>query len=135
MELSDDMRQDLVEFQNLQQQLQLVMLQRQQLTMQLSEIDRVREELGKSQQDAKFFRSIGPVLVPKGKSDLETDLQEEKEILANRNSLMTKQEEKMKQRLMALQDKFRKLESGFSLGGGPGEGGEIKQSKGSRSGN
>lgn len=99
------------------------------MQLQLSEIEKVSEELKKAGEEVKFFRSIGAVLVPKSKSDLEKDLLSEKETLETRNTLLAKQEEKIKQRLLALQDKLRKLEQGFTLGTS-GEGGAIKASKG-----
>lgn len=123
MELSEETKRDVVEFQNLQQQLQVVLLQRQQMQLRLAEIDKVKEELGKAGADAKFYRSVGSVLVPKNKKELETELGEEKETLENRSSLLGKQEEKITQRLTALQQKFQKLERGFSLG----EGGTVSK--------
>ncbi len=129
MELSEETKREVVEFQNLQQQLQIVLLQRQQMQLRLAEIGKVSEELGKAGSDAKFYRSVGSVLVPKDKKGLEADLAQEKETLDNRTSLLGKQEEKITQRLSALQEKFRKLEQGFSLGTG-GEGGTIKAGKG-----
>ncbi len=128
MELSEESRQDIMEFQNLQQQLQMVLMQKQQIQLRLADLQRVGEEMGKSAPEAKFFRSIGSVLVPKDKKELEVDVGQEKESLEARATLLGKQEGKLSERLMALQQKLQKLERGFSLGqGGAGEGASVSK--------
>ncbi len=120
MELSEETRKDVTEFQNAQQQLQMVLMQKQQIQLQLAEMQKVGDELSKAAGDAKFFKSIGNVLVPKSKDELLNDLASEKETLELRQTVMGKQEEKLSSRLLELQDKLRKAEKGFSLGSGEG---------------
>jgi prefoldin beta subunit len=117
MEMSDETRKDVNEFQNAQQQLQMVLMQKQQIQLQLAEMSKVGDELGKAAGDAKFFKSVGNVLVPKSKDELQKDLASEKETLELRAGMLAKQEEKLSSRLLELQDKLRKAEKGFSLGG------------------
>ncbi|MBI3587944.1 prefoldin subunit beta [Candidatus Micrarchaeota archaeon] len=123
MEISDETRQDLIEFQNLQQQMQLLMMQKQQMQAQLFESERVAEEMGKAGDDAVLYRSVGPILVKKGKAEIVRELAEEKSAIDGRSSLISRQEQKVKERLMALQEKFKKLESSMVAGG-------AKQDKG-----
>jgi prefoldin beta subunit len=116
------MRRDLVEFQNLQQQLQLVLMQRQQTQLQLAELEKAQEEIAKG--EGKFFRFAGSILVPKEKNVLQKELKEEKESLELRQSVVGKQEEKLKERLNALRKKFEEFEK-KSGGLGAGEGAKV----------
>lgn len=126
MELSEETKGDLVEFQNLQQQLQLVLIQKQQLQMQASENKKVEEELEKYSGEA--YRFVGSVLVPKKSEELKKELKAERETMEVRAGALEKQESKLRERLTSLETKFRKLESsmgaakvgeGASVSGGP----------------
>ena len=118
MELSEETRKDVADFQNAQQQLQMIMMQKQQTELQLNELQKVSEEVGKAAPDAKFFKSVGNVLVPKSKDALAKDLASDKESLELRQGMLAKQEEKLSSRLLELQEKLKKAEKGFSLGDG-----------------
>lgn len=118
VELTEEMKQELVNYQGLQQQLQMMMAQRQQTQMQLAEIDKALEEVSKAGATNGFYRAVGGVLVPKGKTDLEKELKAEKEGVEVRNSLMEKQEAKLKERLDTIRKKFEAIERGNAAGKG-----------------
>ncbi|MBI5228758.1 prefoldin subunit [Candidatus Micrarchaeota archaeon] len=111
-ELNEEMKKELVEYQNMQQQLQLILLQKQQIQIQLNETERAEEELKKS--EGKFYRFAGSVLIPKEKEVLKKELKEEKESLELRKSVIQKQEEKITERMNSVRKKFEEY------GRGPG---------------
>lgn len=95
---------EIIDFQNLQQQLQIIVMQRQQLAMQSAEMQKSLEEVKSS--DGALYRFVGTVIVPKKKAALEAELKAEKETLDNRQSLMQKQEEKLRERYDMLRKKI-----------------------------
>lgn len=130
MEIPEESRKDIMEFQNLQQQLQYLLLQKQQAQLQLAELDRAKGEVEKS-SSGSFYRGVGGILVPKTKDELAADLASDSESIKLRLDLMAKQEERLKGRLNALGQRLSELES--KLNGSRGEGTAISKPK--RSGN
>ena len=112
MELNEDQKNDLTEMQSLQQQLQIVMSQKQQLLLQQNESDKALEELAKA--SGAIYRFAGGIMVQKDKATLEKDLKEEKESTEVRLGAIAKQEKKLKDRFDELR---KKLEGSFSRKG------------------
>ena len=110
-DLSKDVKNDVIEFQNLQQQLQFIAMQRQQMELQAAELEKVSEEVEKS--DGLLYRFVGSVIVPKEKSALAADLKSEKESVTLRLGTFSKQEDKLKERYLSLR---KKLESTLGKG-------------------
>lgn len=108
MKVSEEFEKNLVEYQQLEKQLQSILLQRHQLQLQLNEINMALEELKRSKGDV--FKSVGSILVKTTASDAERDLKEKKEISEIRLGTLSKQEEKLKTNLLNLQ---KKLEEGM----------------------
>ncbi len=106
-ELTEEQKRNIADFQGLQQQLQLILLQRQQTAVQLAETRRAAEEVKKS--EAGLYRFAGTVLVPKKKEELEKELAGEAEALEARQGMLQKQEEKIRERLQALAKKLEEL--------------------------
>lgn len=120
-ELSKETQNDLIEFQNLQQQLQILALQKQQVAAQVAEINKASEEIDKAgEANAPFYRFVGSVIVPKKKDDLRKELKGEKESLELRKSVFDKQEAKLRERFVSLR---KKLEAALGGGGGSVAGG------------
>jgi prefoldin beta subunit len=114
MEMSEELKKELMEFQQLQQQLQLASMQKQQLMLQSAELDKAIEEVKKS--EGSFYRFTGSVIVPKKKDALEKELAEEKESLEMRKNIFQKQEDKIRQRLVELQKKLQSMASAEKKG-------------------
>lgn len=104
--LSPQLRHQVAQFQQLQQQAQAMLNQRQQLEMLLHETERALEELGKLPADAVVYRSVGTILVKLGKAEVEKKLTDEKEILDLRVKTLHRQEERAVQRLQEMQEKL-----------------------------
>jgi len=86
-----------IEFQSMQQQLQLIMLQKQQMKLQSDEIDHALQEVEKAKGDT--FRLVGPILMQSTKDEIVKDLNERKSTIESRITIMEKQEERMKKQL------------------------------------
>jgi len=101
-ELSEETKNELIEFQQLQQQIQLLQLQRQQTLAQIAEIDKAREEVEKNTSGGQLYRFVGSIIVPKKKDELLKELAEERESLDVRVNAFKKQEDKLRERYNAL---------------------------------
>ncbi|MEK6953547.1 MAG: prefoldin subunit beta [Candidatus Micrarchaeota archaeon] len=115
----EDLRNELIEFQNLQQQMQIINMQRQQLTVQLSEIEKAKEEVAKTPERHAMYRLVGNVFVPKDAATMKKDLEEEKETLEMRKSGLQKQEQKFTERINVIRKKVEAAQAkeGASING------------------
>ncbi|MEK6923666.1 MAG: prefoldin subunit [Candidatus Micrarchaeota archaeon] len=107
MDLSEEQKAGLMELQALQQQLQSVLMQKQQLQAASAEFDRALEAV-KAQPQGKFYRFAGAVLVPRDAASLEKELSEEKQLASSRIESFSKFEEKLRQRASEVQKKLEK---------------------------
>lgn len=116
--LSPQLRHQFAQFQQVQQQAQMLMTQRQQLELLLRETERALEELGKLQEGAAIYKSVGAILVKSEREELKKSLGEQKETLDLRIKTLERQEERVVQRLREMREKFE----GALRGKPPGEG-------------
>lgn len=118
-QLPPQIQQRLLRLQQLQQNLQGVMAQKQQLTMQLTETENATKELEKLADDAIVYKSIGALLVKAEKVKVSADLADRKELVKMRVDVLTKQEERLRTQVKELQEKLQQdlsPVSGSSLG-------------------
>ncbi|NYZ79414.1 prefoldin subunit beta [Candidatus Micrarchaeota archaeon] len=106
MDMPKELEHDVNEFQTAQNQLQMIIIQKQQVKMQLGEIDDALEEL--KNKSGKVFKSIGSVLVESKIDDVVKELNEDKETMNVRIGVLGKQEEKLRGRLVELKSKIEK---------------------------
>jgi len=117
--LPPQIQQRLLRLQQLQQTLQGVMAQKQQLEMQLSEVEQAVSELEKLNETAVIYKSIGALLVKSEKDKVTTELTERKELLKMRVDVIGKQETRLRTQAKDLQEKLQqdlRPVSGSSLG-------------------
>lgn len=105
MEEDKEMEEGIQKLQILEQNLQNFLFQRQQLQVQLIEIDSALEELANKEEGYKI---IGNIMVKTGKDDLEKDLKKRKKILDLRIKGLEKQEEKIKEKSKSIQEEVLK---------------------------
>jgi len=105
--LPPQVQERLMRLQQLQQTLQTVLQQKQQVEMESSEIDQTLAELQKTADDAVIYKAAGSLLVKANKADVEKDLNERKELLGTRTTVMARQEERMRSQLKELQTKLQ----------------------------
>ena len=96
------------QFQMLQQQLQGVMIQKESMRMQQSEIDRALEEIKGTKQEVAY-KITGAVMVSKPVKELQKDLEETKEAAELRMQSLKKAEDRISGQLRELQEKLKKF--------------------------
>ena len=94
-------------YQQLQQSLQSVLVQKQQVDLELTETEQALSELQKMADDAVIYKSIGSLLVKSEKTKTVADLNERKELLNTRTTVLGKHEERLRGQLKDLQAKIQ----------------------------
>ncbi|MDA4111333.1 MAG: prefoldin subunit beta [Thaumarchaeota archaeon] len=112
------LREQLVRFEQLQQNLQTIMLQKQQVDAEASEVDRAVAELKKASETDAVYKSAGNILVKAKKDDLLKDLEERKELANTRSTVLGKQETRVRENIKELQAKIEEALKGRPLGSG-----------------
>jgi prefoldin beta subunit len=105
--MNADLQKDIESYQRLQQQAQMLMMQRQQTDLQIAENERAVASIGKA-ASGTVYRLAGSVLVPREKDELEKELSEEADNLKMRKEVLAKQEDKLKQSLTAIVERVEK---------------------------
>ncbi len=101
-ESQNDLSKELAEYENLEKQLEMLLVQKHQLQLQQNEVKHAVDELKKS-EDAKLYRSIGSVMMSTTKEDAEKDLGERSELIKVKLDAIEKQEEKLREVVMERQ--------------------------------
>ncbi|MEM2874556.1 MAG: prefoldin subunit beta [Candidatus Hadarchaeales archaeon] len=117
--ISPQLRHQLAQFQQTQQQAQVLAAQRQQLELLMRETEKALEELGKLPDDAGAYRAVGSIMVKSDKATLQKELSEQRETLDLRIKALQRQEERSIQRLREMKEKIdRELKGGAAEGTG-----------------
>jgi prefoldin beta subunit len=98
--------------QQLQQNLQSIMLQKQHLESEHLETERALELLQKTNEDDIVYKTAGSILVKSTKTILISELQEKKELANTRLTVLTKQESRVKENLKEAEAKIREMLKG-----------------------
>jgi prefoldin beta subunit len=106
-EVSPQLQEQLTRLQQLQQTLQIVITQRQQLDLELAETERALAELDKLSDTSIIYKSIGALLVKTDRQTVLKELQERKELLNTRISVLARQEERARSKVKELQQKIQ----------------------------
>jgi len=105
--LPPQVQERLLRLQQLQQTLQSVAGQKQQVEMELMEINQALNELQSLTDDAVIYKAAGSLLVKSEKTKVTTDLNERKELLNTRVAVLGKQEERLRGQLKDVQAKLQ----------------------------
>ena len=100
------LREQLERYEQLQQNLQSVLVQKQQIDLEIIEIDKALAELEKSADGVKVYKSAGTVMVSSNKADVVKDLTESKDLSNTKLSVLNKQEERLKENIKEVQVKL-----------------------------
>ncbi len=95
-----------IQYQQLQQQLQTILIQKESSRIQLFEMDRAVKELEKPVEEV--YKSTGLLLIKTNPADLKKELEEQKSTLEVRIKSFEKQEERIKDKLKDLHEKLTK---------------------------
>jgi prefoldin beta subunit len=102
---TEDLGKELVEYENMEKQLEVLLIQKHQLQIQSNEIKHALEELKKSK--GEVYRSIGSILLHTTKEGAEADLKEREELVEVKLNAIGKQEEKLRTTVMETQKKLQ----------------------------
>src|SRR4030067_406304 len=94
--LPPQVQERLLRLQQLQQTLQTVMAQKQQVEMEQTEVDQSLTELQKIAADGVIYKAIGSLLVKAEKTKGTEELAERKELLTTRNTVLARQEGRLR---------------------------------------
>ena len=92
-----------------QQNLQSIMMQKQQVEMENVESDRALEELKKAADGDQVFKYAGSILIKSDKKSLIDELEEKKELSKTKTTVLAKQEERLKTSLQEQEQKIQEM--------------------------
>ncbi|MDC0211178.1 prefoldin subunit beta [Candidatus Nitrosopelagicus sp.] len=92
-----------------QQNLQSILMQKQQVEMENAESDRALEELKKAADGDQVFKYAGSILIKSDKKSLIDELEEKKELSKTKTTVLTKQEERLKTSLQEQEQKIQEM--------------------------
>ena len=105
--LPPQVQERLLRLQQLQQTLQSVLGQKQQVELEQMETNQALEELQKLTDDAVIYKATGSLLIKSEKTKVTTELNERKELLNTRITVLGKQEERVRAQLKDLPTKLQ----------------------------
>lgn len=106
--VTEDDRKLLEQFQALQQQLQTILIQKENLKLQTLEIDKAVEELDAS-TEKQAYKIIGPIMIQKDLKKLKDELKERKDNFDLRVKTLEKTEQRITNKLKEMEPSLRKL--------------------------
>jgi prefoldin beta subunit len=121
-ELPPWVREQVSRLQQLQQNLQAIMMQKQQLEVEMAETDRALQELKKASPEDAIYKNAGSVLIKAKKEDVLKELEEKKELSNTRVMVLGKQETRVKENLKEVENKINEMIRGMQAGGAPSTG-------------
>ena len=102
-------QEQLARLQQTQQNLQSIMMQKQQLESEKLETEKALEELKKASDDESVFKHAGTIMIKSNKKDLIEELEEQVELAKTKASLLVKQEERLKTTLKEQETKIQEI--------------------------
>ncbi len=102
-------QEQLAKLQQTQQNLQSILMQKQQLESEKHETEKALEELKKASDDESVFKHAGTIMIKSNKKDLIDELEEQIELVKTKASLLVKQEERLKIALKEQETKIQEL--------------------------
>jgi prefoldin beta subunit len=111
MKRDDDLNKELIEYENMEKQLEVLLIQKHQLQIQANEIRHALEELKKSQ--GEVYRSVGSIMIHTTREAADADLKERDELIEVKLNAINKQEEKLRQTVMDTQKRLQERMKGY----------------------
>ncbi len=105
---AEDVNSLVAKFQNLQQQLQSILMQKETFNLNKIEIERALEELEKASEDTAY-KITGAIMVKKPVEELKKELNNTKEVVDIKIKSLEKTEKQLTEQLKNLQEKLKKI--------------------------
>jgi prefoldin beta subunit len=96
------------QFQSYQQQLQSIMIQKENLKLQILEIEKALEELEAS-KEKEAYKITGSIMIKKSSIELKNELKEKKDSFDLRIKTLEKVEERITTKLKEMEPKLREM--------------------------
>ena len=106
-DLPPQIKNQLAQLQQIQQQAQAIAAQKNQVEINMKETDLALEELDKLDDDAVVYRAIGDLLIKTERGKTKESLKEKKDTLDLRLQTLTRQEERAQKRFQQLQEQLK----------------------------
>jgi len=103
------LQEQLMKMQQSQQNLQIIMQQKQQIEMEKIEADKSLEELRKASDEDTVYKHAGSILIKSTKKELIEELEERKELTKTRSTVLEKQESRLKESLKEQEAKITEM--------------------------
>lgn len=103
------LREQVSRLQQLQQNLQAIMMQKQQVELEIVETDRALEEIKKAGEEDVIYKSAGPLLIKSKRENIVKELEEKKELSNTRVMVLAKQETRVKDNLKEVENKINQM--------------------------
>ena len=103
------LQEQIAKMQQSQQNLQSILMQKQQVEMENAESDRALEELKKASDDDQVFKYAGTILIKSDKKSIIDELEEKKELSKTKSTVLAKQEERLKTSLQEQEQKIQEM--------------------------
>jgi len=103
------LQEQLMKMQQSQQNLQVIMQQKQQIEMEKIETEKSLDELRKASDDDIVYKHAGSILIKSTKKDLIEELEERKELTKTRSTVLEKQESRLKESLKEQEAKITEM--------------------------
>lgn len=107
MDIDKETEKQIQELQILEQNLQGILMQKQSLNLELTEVENAISELSKA-KDKEVYKIVGQIMIKSNKEDLESDLKEKKDLASVRAKSLDKQEEGLTKDAESLREKVLK---------------------------
>jgi prefoldin beta subunit len=105
--LSPQVQERLIKMQRLQQTLQSILAQKQQVEVESSETEQALGELQKMTDDAVIYKAMGTILVKTERVKMINELNERKDLMSTRVTVLGKQEERLRNQLKDIETQLR----------------------------
>lgn len=115
-EIPQQVRNQVIQLQQLQQQAQTLTNQKARVEVMLREVNMALEELENLDKDSTIYQSVGGLLIKSEKSKVKENLSERKENLDLRSKMLEKQEKRVQERLGQLQQSLQSALAGGATG-------------------
>ena len=102
---AEDLSKALAEYESLEKQLEIILLQKNQIKIQLNEASNALDELKHAKSEV--YRSVGSLMIKTTKDEAEKDLADRKELMEVKQKTLAREEEKLREIVGSLQKKLQ----------------------------
>jgi len=107
--ISPQLQEQLAKFEQLRKTLETIPIQKQQIDLQIFEIDKALEELNKINENTTVYKSAGTIMIKANKDSLIKELTEAKDLGKSQLILLKKQETRVIENIKELEIKIKQF--------------------------